>query len=56
MSKFYDDPGTDVMNIRKITRLVCMNFGNGGYHAHMKDEYAIVADMDKAEKLGLSLV
>ena len=56
LTKFYSEPITDVMNIRTMTEIVCMNFGNGGYRAHSIDEYCILEDMDHAAGMGADLI
>ena len=53
---FYSEPITDVMEIRKQTGVMCMNFGNGGYNAHMESEYCIIEHMDHACGMGVALI
>lgn len=53
---FYSEPITDVMEIRKQTGVICMNFGNGGYNAHMPSEYCILEHMDHACGMGIALI
>lgn len=53
---FYSEPITDVMEIRKQTDVMCMNFGNGGYNAHMENEYIIMEHMDHACGMGIALI
>jgi hypothetical protein len=53
---FYSEPITDVMEIRKQTGVMCMNFGNGGYLAHSESEYIIMEHMDHACGMGLALI
>ena len=53
---FYSEPITDVMEIRKQTGVMCMNFGNGGYNAHMGSEYCIIEHMDHACGMGIALI
>ena len=53
---FYSEPITDVMEIRKQTGVMCMNFGNGGYNAHSESEYIIMEHMDHACGMGLALI
>ena len=53
---FYSEPITDVMEIRKQTGVMCMNFGNGGYNAHCESEYIILEHMDHACGMGLALI
>lgn len=53
---FYSEPITDVMEIRKQTGVMCMNFGNGGYNAHMESEYCIIEHMDHACGMGIALI
>lgn len=56
LTKFYSEPITDVMNIRRKTDIICMNFGNGGYMAHSDDEYCILEDMDHALGMGIDII
>lgn len=53
---FYSEPITDVMEIRKQTGVMCMNFGNGGYNAHSPSEYCIIEHMDHACGMGIALI
>ena len=53
---FYSEPITDVMEIRKQTGVMCMNFGNGGYNAHTNTEYCIIEHMDHACGMGVALI
>ena len=53
---FYSEPITDVMEIRKQTGVMCMNFGNGGYNAHCESEYCILEHMDHACGMGVALI
>ena len=53
---FFSEPYTDVKNIREKTNIICMNFGNGGYNAHMSSEYSIIEDMDHACGMGIDLI
>lgn len=53
---FFSEPYTDVKVIRVQTNIVCMNFGNGGYDAHLMTEYCIVEHMDHALGMGIDLV
>lgn len=53
---FFSEPYTDVKVIRTDTHIICMNFGNGGYNAHMQSEYCIVEHMDHALGMGIELV
>ena len=53
---FYSEPITDVMEIRKQTGVMCMNFGNGGYNAHTTTEYCIIEHMDHACGMGVALI
>ena len=53
---FYSEPITDVMEIRKQTGVMCMNFGNGGYNAHSESEYIIMEHMDHACGMGIALI
>jgi hypothetical protein len=53
---FYSEPITDVMEIRKQTGVMCMNFGNGGYNAHQESEYCILEHMDHACGMGIALI
>lgn len=53
---FFSEPYTDVKNIRELTEVMCMNFGNGGYLAHSETEYCIIEDMDQACGMGVDLI
>lgn len=53
---FNSEPYTDVREIRKQTGVMCANFGNGGYNAHMGTEYVILEDIDGALGLGIALI
>lgn len=53
---FFSEPITDVMEIRKQCEIICMNFGNGGYNAHMPGEYCIMEHMDHACGMGVALI
>ena len=53
---FKSEPFTDVVEIRKQTNLICMNFGNGGYNAHFTTEYCVLEDMDNACRMGADLI
>ena len=53
---FYSEPITDVMEIRKQVGVMCMNFGNGGYNAHLESEYCIIEHMDHACGMGIALI
>ena len=53
---FFSEPITDVMNIRRATKIICMNFGNGGYHAHAANEFSVLEHMDDACGMGLELI
>ena len=56
VTSFRYEPYTDVVNIRKKTGIICMNFGNGGYHPHQKSEYVMFSEMSEAEALGNELI
>lgn len=56
LTNFKDEPFTDVCQIREKTNITCMNFGNGGYNAHMSNEYILLEDMDVACGMGIDLV
>ena len=53
---FNAEPFTDVKVIREKTKIVCMNFGNGGYNAHTSREYCVVEDMDHACGMGINII
>jgi hypothetical protein len=53
---FYSEPITDVMEIRKQTGVMCMNFGSGYYNAHSEREYCVIEDMDTACRMGVELI
>ena len=56
LTKFHAEPFTDVKHIREKTNIICMNFGNGGYSAHMPTEYMVLEDTDKALTMGIDLI
>lgn len=56
LDDFRSEPFTDIINIRESSNLMCMNFGNGGYDAHMYTEYMILEDTDHALGMGIDLV
>ena len=56
LSNFKSEPFTDVAEIRKLTEIVCMNIGNGGYNPHRKKEYVVLEETDEAVGLGLDLI
>lgn len=56
MTKFYTESFTDEKQIIQKTGIMCMNFGNGGYSAHMPTEYFVVEELDHALTMGIELV
>ena len=52
----HSEPFTDVIQIREKTGVTCMNFGNGGYEAHMYTEYMILEDTDHALGMGIERI
>ena len=56
LTKFNPEPFTDVKIIREKTDIICMNFGNGGYNAHMPTEYCVVEEMDHACGMGIDII
>ena len=56
LTKFNAEPFTDVKIIREKTDIICMNFGNGGYNAHMPSEYCVVEEMDHACGMGIDII
>ena len=56
VTKFNDEPYTDVVQIRDKTRVMCYNVGNGGCRAHCPDEYLVVEDVQSAFRLGKELL
>ena len=56
MTDFRSEPFTDIINIREKSKLMCMNFGNGGYEAHCYTEYCIIEDMDHALGMGIDII
>lgn len=56
LTKFNAEPFTDVKVIREKTDIICMNFGNGGYNAHMPTEYCVVEEMDHACGMGIDII
>lgn len=55
-SDFNSEPFTDVCQIREKTDIMCMNFGNGGYNAHMATEYLVVEHVDHALGMGMDII
>lgn len=56
LTDFRSEPFTCILNVRNHRlpdgkHLECLNFGNGGYNAHMDTEYAKFADVCAAEGL-----
>lgn len=56
LTDFRSEPYTDIIQIRNHVlpngkHLECLNFGNGGYNAHMDTEYARFSDVCAAEEL-----
>lgn len=56
LTDFRSEPFTCILNVRNHRlpdgkHLECLNFGNGGYNAHMDTEYAKFADVCAAEDL-----
>jgi len=56
LTDFRSEPFTCILNVRNHRlpdgkHLECLNFGNGGYNAHMDSEYAKFADVCAAEDL-----
>jgi len=56
LTDFRSEPFTDIIQVRNHKlpdgkHLECLNFGNGGYSAHMDTEYAKFADVCAAEDL-----
>ena len=56
LNVFQSEPITDVVQIRKQTNIVCMNFGTGYYQCHTSKEYCILEDMDEALDLGVDII
>ena len=56
VNDFRSEPITDVVEIRKQTDVVCMNFGTGYYLCHSDSEYCILEDMDDALCLGDEII
>lgn len=56
LTVFNSEPITDVLEIRKATDIICMNFGNGGYLAHSLSEYMVLEDTDHAIGMGIELM
>ena len=53
---FRSEPFTDVIQIREKTGIMCMNFGNGGYNAHMSTEYLVIEHVDHACGMGEDII
>lgn len=56
ITNFYDEPYTDIVQIRQKTPIMCYNVGNGGYRAHCQDEYLVVEDAQAAYAFGKDLL
>lgn len=56
LNDFRSEPYTDVVQIRKQTDIICMNFGSGYYKQHTDGEYCILEEMDAALDMGLAIV
>lgn len=56
VEKFYSEPYTDVMQIKKHINVQCMNFGVGYYNMHSSDEFCVVEEMDNACGMCLDLI
>ncbi len=56
VTRFNDEPFTDVTQIRDKTNVMCFNFGNGGQLAHSLSEYLVVEDAQSAYALGKELL
>jgi hypothetical protein len=53
---FHSEPFTDVIQIREKTGVMCMNFGNGGYNAHMPNEFLVIEHVDHATGMGEDII
>ena len=56
VSRFNEEPFTDVTQIRDKTNVMCFNVGNGGQLAHTSSEYLVVEDAQSAYALGKELL
>ena len=56
VTRFNDEPFTDVTQIRDKTSVMCFNVGNGGQLAHSLSEYLVVEDAQNAYALGKELL
>ena len=56
VTRFNDEPFTDVTQIRDKTNVMCFNVGNGGVLAHSRNEYLVVEDAQNAYALGKELL
>lgn len=56
VTRFNDEPFTDVTQIRDKTNVMCFNVGNGGQLAHSPSEYLVVEDAQNAYALGKELL
>ena len=56
VTRFNDEPFTDVTQIRDKTNVMCFNVGNGGVLAHSRNEYLVVEDAQSAYSLGKELL
>ena len=54
--KFCNHPFTDIMHLRENTSLACLNIFAGYYNYHSPNEYCVAEDMDRAIKLGKTLI
>lgn len=56
VTRFNDEPFTDVTQIRDKTNVMCFNVGNGGRLAHSLSECLVVEDAQSAYALGQELL
>ena len=56
VTRFNDEPFTDVTQVREKTKVMCFNVGNGGRLAHSPSEYLVVEDAQSAYALGKELL
>ncbi len=52
----YNDPFTDIQEIKKLIPVNCINIFAGYQYQHTSDEYVVIAHAQKAARLGAALI
>ena len=52
----YDDPFTDIQEIKKKIPVNCINIFAGYWHQHTDDEFVVIKHVQKSESLGIDLI